>query len=116
MDNTTLLFIRACKSKDPRTRIESVYRRFYLKANSEEEKQKHIVIILAKVCDTAKIPINFTDIIENMHPDHVFSKFATEPQTYTARARRVLESYIRFTPAVEIEGYVAPAWAKRFYS
>ena len=80
MDNTTLLFIRACKSKDPRTRIESVYRRFYLSASTEEQEQKHIVIILAKVCDTAKIPITFVDLIDELQPDHIFS--LTQVQTF----------------------------------
>ena len=116
MDNTTLLFIRACKSKDPRTRIESVYRRFYLTAESEEQKQQHIVGILSKVCDTAKIPITFVGMIDELHPDHLIAKFEDEPQPYITRARRVLEKYIRFTAVEDIEGYVKPAWANRFYS
>jgi hypothetical protein len=52
MDNTTALFIRACKSKNPTKRLMSVHRRFYFD-NKEHPSVNisHVIGILSDIVD-----------------------------------------------------------------
>ena len=49
MNETDQLFIRACKSMHPRTRLKSVYRRRYY--CSGEIDYSHLITILARLCE-----------------------------------------------------------------
>lgn len=48
MNNLEQLFIRACKAKEPRKRLNSVYRRFYL---VDEDTSYGIGRILLQICE-----------------------------------------------------------------
>ncbi len=48
LSKTDMLFIRACKAKDPYQRLRSVYRRFYC---GIENQDMYITDILARIVD-----------------------------------------------------------------
>lgn len=55
------LWIRACKSEDPKKRLLSVYRRFYC---SYEDSEKYIFHILLGVCEK-HCPIDPTRLVSD---------------------------------------------------
>lgn len=102
------LWIRACKSKNPETRLKSVYRRFYC-VNSVEESERYILCILIDVCKN-HCPIETLDVISkfleiknlyNMIPSKQLDDYITFYQ--------VLVNHIRFTEVKKIEGLTKPA-------
>lgn len=66
MNSLDQLFIRACKSKEPRTRIRSVYNRFYLR--NLPHKDIHIIGILANLCEKYT-PMTASELITELSPE-----------------------------------------------
>ena len=66
LNKIDLLFIRACKSKDPIKRVYSVYSRFYYK-NTEAEQ--HIIHILAKIYNKY-LSADLLTLIEEFNPNN----------------------------------------------
>jgi hypothetical protein len=89
-DTIQTLFIRACKSKDPHTRVNSVYRRFYYSKGKIDDR--HLVSIFIKIVE-GFCPISLTKVFNNLHPDGYF--FEDDP--YWTRAKKVLISHIRWS-------------------
>lgn len=90
-DTIQTLFIRACKSKDPHTRVDSVYRRFFLSlqdCSSDVVITSLLIEIVDKFC-----PINITKLMQRLAPDDYFF----EDDCYWTRAKKVLISHIRLS-------------------
>lgn len=103
MDNITKLWIRACKSLDPETRVNSVYRRFYC-AEDGRNRDIAIAMILSQIVDeVSAIPCG--DMISMLHPDH----YLYGRSCHFKQSRAVMESRLRMTNAKKIKGWTTPA-------
>jgi len=92
MDNTTQLFIRACKSKNSEKRLYSVYRRFY---GNYENVEPNIAYILSKICDEY-LNITNTQMIEKLNPTNTWMYNNEEGETpYSFITMRMLCSSLR---------------------
>jgi hypothetical protein len=89
-DTIQTLFIRACKSKDPHTRVNSVYRRFYYSKGKIDDR--HLVSIFIEIVE-GFCPMSLTRVFDKLRPDDYF--FEDDP--YWTRAKKVLISHIRLS-------------------
>lgn len=89
-DTIQTLFIRACKSKDPHTRVDSVYRRFYLHQKPHDYILSHILIdIVEDFC-----PISLSKLTQSLSPNGFY---IASDDPYWTRAKKVLTSHIRLS-------------------
>lgn len=51
MNNIEIMFIRACRAKNPKKRLISTYNRFYNKGVTESNKPHYIAGILLDICE-----------------------------------------------------------------
>ena len=107
MDNLTMLFIRACKSKNPEKRLYSVYRRFY---GNYENVESSISYILSKICES-HINITTTQLIDKLSPSNtwMYKNDENVETPYYIIVMRMLCSEIRYTPMNKLEDFVKPA-------
>jgi len=63
MSKVDMLFVRACKSKNPSQRVRSVYRRFYLRV--EYPRTSDLLVILSRLSDE-HLNLKFADIFRYM--------------------------------------------------
>ena len=103
MDNTTVLLIRACKSFDSATRIQSVYRRFY--CGTLPASINTINHILSSIVEKYNL-INTMELCERLNPSHPY--FYNETLDYNERLNRVLTSVIRLSPVTEYPNLPKP--------
>ena len=89
-DTIQTLFIRACKSKDPHTRVNSVYRRFYYSKGKIDDR--HLVNIFIKIIDDF-CPMSISKVLDNLRPDDYF----VDGDPYWTRAKKVLVNHIRLS-------------------
>ena len=107
MDKLTQLFIRACKVKNPRKRVLSVYRRFYYAGSGDPSC--HIVLILAKICDTYSL-FGSAALLSELHPSNAWKHSGQgEAATYEERCVGLLISKIRLTKIAVFPGLTRPA-------
>jgi hypothetical protein len=110
MEKLEQLFIRACKSKDPQTRVRSVYRRYYVNYTIPEP---HIINILAKICDKY-VPMKVTEMIYGLHPDNRWINGNGEDEyNYTIISLNVLINKIRFSETNKFPGITSPAMFRK---
>jgi len=111
MDNTTQLFIRACKSKNPYVRIHSVYKRFYGKYDCDQSTSKiSLIHILSEICDRY-VPFNniynvITDLNPNLEQPNLEQPNLEQPIAMLMSRIRLAESYM-------FKGLTTPAKFKR---
>lgn len=85
------LLIRACKSKDPKTRLQSVYRRFYLNADADA---RTIAGFLIGICNRYGVDIPLNIMFSEMFFIVANSRTETvDPWSVT----RILINRIRFS-------------------
>ena len=102
MDNVTALFIRACKSLNPETRVRSVYRRFY---GSTEPCNAQLAYLLCEIVQEYKL-ISTTGLIARLDPAHVyFYSNPYVPVEYADRCLIVMRSILRFASIDQIPDY-----------
>lgn len=101
MTKTEILFIRACKSKNPSVRLRSTYRRFYV--GIDEYIDLHISYILAEICDKF-LDLKTADILYSLHPRNNLNC----ETSYDIRCLNFLKSKIRFAAVSGLNGYVKP--------
>lgn len=90
-DTIQTLFIRACKSKDPQTRVNSVYRRFYLYQNVNDYILSQILVdIVEEFC-----PIKLNKILSELggHPRFLYEK----DLPHWTKVKQILISHIRLS-------------------
>jgi hypothetical protein len=109
MDNLTQLFIRACKSANPKKRVRSVYRRFYNTYNENEQNEydRYIAIILLDICDEHKL-LSLKKLATELDPNHFLKSLYKEEETYLQEVIRICTSAIRLTEVKKLEGLTPP--------
>ena len=103
MDKIDQLIVRACKSMNPKTRLESVYKRFYY----SDVKDERILELLVNVTCRYNT-ITTRNLIEEAHPNNHRWAFAQIPPTYTQRMIQVLLTNIRLAPVSVFNGLTPP--------
>lgn len=61
------LLIRACKSENPKKRLRSVYRRFYLRADDKVFRTA-MIAILSRIIEGQRLPYRLYDILVGVDP------------------------------------------------
>lgn len=109
MTSIEQLFIRACKSYHPKTRLASVYRRFY---GEYSNSTFHIAGILASICDKY-ITIKAADFIDALNPGIVWKYDPKENLQHFEIAMNFMVSQIRHTKASDLKGLTPPLRFRR---
>lgn len=108
MNKTEMLFVRACKSKDPIKRLKTLHKRIYI-YSSEKETQKNIVHVLSKLC----MEYSLIDIVKFIHNINETSDryyfFENQVPIFNTACLDVLVSAIRFAKASELPDLIPPA-------
>lgn len=110
MKKLDALFIRACKSENPEVRIVSVYKRFYLRNDMEQEQLNvYLVDILERICTKYNL-LNTSDLISGLSPGSHFSKdIKGEAVPYWEKVLSILISKIRLTDVEKVFGEDFPS-------
>ena len=110
MDKTEMLFIRACKSMNPRIRVASVYKKFYLLSGiTDYERDMHIAMILGGIVDKYKL-MTACDMVTMLSPSQkIFYEDVDSPGYYTI-VRNGFTSKIRLSPVEDFPGLIPKKW------
>jgi hypothetical protein len=105
-----ILFVRACKSKNPKRRLNSVYRRFYCRNNTPET---YITSILSRICEENNL-LSVTDLIEKLSISNrwKYSNTDINMNSLTEYSRLILSimiSTIQLTEIKRFPGFISPA-------
>lgn len=101
LDKTEILFIRACKSKNPDIRVKSVYRRFYCR--HEKNEDFYICGILASLCDKKKL-ISISDLISSLYESNGYRFGIEQSASHWSKSNTILISSIRYTDCKKFDG------------
>lgn len=104
------LWIRACKSGDPKKRLLSVYRRFYSRFVFDSGySEKYILSILLDICKK-HCPIDPTHVVSDfLSTKNIYFNYpGKHPEDYEIFYNVVL-NHIRFMEVKKIEGLTKPA-------
>ena len=104
MNKTDQILIRACKSTNPRQRLLSVFRRFYLHTSKPE---RHLIVVLSRICDEY-CPFNTSDLVEKLSPQNRW--MYVDGSDFYSACIGVLITKIRLTKAIKFPGLTAPAF------
>jgi len=108
MTKLEMLFVRACKAGDYSdrrthyTRIESVYRRFYL---DDEINRVALISILGDICEKYNL-ISIMQMLTRLDPNYVFA--GDEEYDYIERCYQTLVSTIRLTLSTQFDNLIRP--------
>lgn len=105
MDTNDLLFVRACKSLNPRVRLQSVFRHLY--NNDEPASNMHLALILSEICDKYNL-LSSSKMISELHPRYgryTMSMYA-EPMPYEDRVFQLVLSTLRFSNVDKFDDYI----------
>lgn len=106
LTKTELLFIRACKSKNPMKRVQSVYKKQYGLIEVEKEG---LATVLASIIEK-QCPMSISELIRKANPNEVtWWHFKEDEKTYFDRVLLSLVSHMRGTAVNIFNGYVSPA-------
>jgi len=108
MNKIDQLIIRACKSKNPDTRLKSVYRRFY--CSDEELFFASITGILARLCED-NLSFTVGALITELNPGNGWKygvNTIARDYNYWEHCSKVLSSRIRLSMVSEFDGLSIP--------
>ena len=105
MENIEQLFIRACKSLEPKKRVFSVYRRFYLQC---DDPTPHLVDILTSIIDKY-VGVSARSMIDDLSPSNAWKFDGDCEPTYINIVLNVLISRIRLTARDKFPNMRSPA-------
>ncbi len=108
MNKYDMLFVRACKSRNPKIRIQSVYRRFFL-SNDNDDHDFYIASIIATICDRYN-PISTCNLLTALHPDSFWKYGISKNESYWASSIKIMISHLRLSEVSKFEGYIAPCY------
>lgn len=103
MKNLDQLFIRACKSKNARTRLKSVYNRFYF-GKCIVHQEPFINTILLDLAQKL-YPITPSKLYSGMMDEAFFSN-----NDYHSNILSVMINHFRFAEKTNLEGLTTPAF------
>lgn len=112
MNKYEMLFVRACKSRNPAKRVRSVYSRFYLRNSDETENTFYIAGIIANICDKYH-PISTSNLFTALHPGNKWKYGIEDDESYWASSIKIMISHLRLSEVSKFEGYIGPGWSKR---
>lgn len=95
-----ILWIRACKSKNPTKRVESLYKRIYLYSKNENHTL-HLAGIIAKIGEKHKL-FNIIDVIDGIQRE-LYSK---KSECYEKRCLLFFISKIRLSEISIYNGFI----------
>lgn len=98
MTKIEILLVRGCKSKNPKVRLKSLYKRFYY----YEYKDSDMIIILVNICDKYCKFSNF-ELVSKLAPQ------IWNNESFETRALNTLISKIRFSKIEKFKSYIPPA-------
>jgi hypothetical protein len=99
------LFVRACKSKEPYTRLRSVYRRFYL---AQDNIDIYLANFLSDICDEyLDYPVN--SLINDLNPSSSWKFGIDADDSYYTKVVKILCSKIRLSKVDKFKGLRRPA-------
>jgi len=110
MDDLTQLFIRACKSRNPKARVKSVYRRFYQYCDREREQGEYdgyISRILLDICIEHDL-LSIHKLIDELDPDYYMKKVMKDARGYREQVIDLCISAIRLTKKDDLKGLRPP--------
>ena len=100
MTKLDMLWFRACKSKNPQKRLQSVYRRFYLCGEADPCDLANILCGLVE----KYLHLPLYSIIDGLNPDHPVYR----GHTHFERLVLMLTSKLRLSNMTPFKGYIAP--------
>lgn len=103
MNKVEQIFIRACKSADPYTRLQSVYRHFYY----ADYSNKAVVNILVDICGKHGL-LSIGDIVNDLAPYNDWKYSSEENIDYWEKCVHVLCSTIRLSSVDKFSGLTPP--------
>ena len=99
---TQNLLIRACKSENPKKRLQSVYKRMYLYIDEYRLYRKEMIGILSNLfSEINKREITIIDIFSELDPNKYFFERESD-YDFRERCLEVLISKIRNIPVSEL--------------
>lgn len=105
MSKIEMLFVRACKSRNPYKRVSSVYRRFYWSG----EVVDHIIVgLLADICQK-HLEVKLYKVIERLDP---IGFMRDSNESHTERAFKYCVSRLRLSEVARFPGYRTPCCFK----
>jgi len=107
MDKTEILFVRACKSRQPLRRVDRVYKSYYYNNNNGEVDTLHIISVLLRIVEKYNL-MSLRTLAADMNPNQAW-KFVDEGSSYNEQLKAVLISTIRLTNVSDLPGYPLPA-------
>lgn len=103
-----MLFIRACKSREPFKRAKSVYKRFYCRTCEGDDA--NVMLLLSDIVEKYKKGFRFFHFLSELSPNSVRSQYGYCKMPYWERVTHLLINEFRFMNVenlVEI-GYIVP--------
>ena len=107
MNKHDQLFIRACKSKDPKKRLYSVLNRLYLRNMTPEFKRANLMMVLSEVCDK-NLPLSTAKLVAEVLATPVQELMGGATEHMQNKLIRVLTAHIRYS-LVSDSGFTVPA-------
>lgn len=102
MKKHDVLIIRACKAKDPKRRLRTLYRRLY--GNFDNSLADSVMLNnLARIVSEHNL-MDVKKLCDNIFMDNYYTDLSCKDRIF-----KTLYNHIRFMPVSEIEGYIVPA-------
>lgn len=98
MNKTEMLFIRACKSKDPEKRLFTLYNKKYLKC-TKEDSYLYISVLLTDLVHNYNL-LSIKELVDKLS---TFLYFRQTINSYPERIYYIMRSKIRFAPCTEYQ-------------
>lgn len=109
MTNLEQLFIRACKSEDPLTRLRSVRRRFYI---VDYDHDLYLMETLADICDKYSL-VTVHELLYELDRSQSWKYGISSADTHHLACVKVLVSKIRLTERGKFPGLSMPTRIKK---
>lgn len=114
MDATTQLFVRACKTSKPITRLSSVYRhRYYAGPMHEDTKWRVVSDVLGGIIRRYLPDTDAQDMLAALAPDYAHRAGINEHDSYWLKVVKVQAQFIRYAAIPQFPGMRTPARFRR---
>jgi hypothetical protein len=102
-----ILFIRACKSKNPIKRLKTLHNKIY-GYKSETQTEKNLINDLAGICQNCEL-MGVADLICEMSRKEDQYLFFNQKTSFSILCLESLISKIRFAKVDKFPGFISPA-------
>lgn len=112
MDKITMLFIRACKSKDPMRRLFRIYKSNYI-SHLDDFPSGHMCDILSEIVVEHDLISLKKFIFDYCDPKQAWKYGSCESDQYYDRMVKALISIIKLSRTSDIQGLIVPIKFRR---